>query len=147
MRRCNTSAWALDFTQPLSCPVCSATTPHTRSANILVAWGPPAPAWSLWKQDKSSASCLLLSFPLSQRLAPRVSGELCCRGPARSGGAQDDGLPSRGLYLTCTSASHTSPHRARVSHCSHTTPEWEHYRQAKWSSKRGFLGPPWWPGG
>lgn len=101
--------------------------------------GPPPPAWSLWKQDKSTASCLLLSFPLSQRLAPGVSGELCCREPVRLGGAEDDGPPSRGLYFTGMSASHTSPHRTRVSHCSHTTPEWGHYTQAKRSSKRGFL--------
>ena len=41
--QCNATAWALDFTQSLSRLVCSATTPHTRSANILVVWGVPRP--------------------------------------------------------------------------------------------------------
>lgn len=69
--------------------------PLTPSASIPVVWGVPHPAWSLWKQDKSTASCLLLSFLLSQRLVPGVSGELCRREQVRSGGAKDGGLPSR----------------------------------------------------
>lgn len=63
MRQSNTSAWALDFTQPLSCLVCSATTPHTRSANILVVWWSPGPCLVSLETGQEQCQLSLAVFP------------------------------------------------------------------------------------